>query len=66
MTMTPDLSEKINKIGHAYWVDRDPRMTKWEGEFVSDFSKRLERFGDKTFVSDKQAAIIDRIAAKLA
>jgi hypothetical protein len=63
--MTADLIAKLNAAGHAYWVDRNPLVTKWEGEFVSDMVKRYERFGKKTFVSEKQVAIINKIAAKL-
>lgn len=57
---------KLNKIAHAYFVDRAACITKWEGEFAADVYKRYERFGNKTFVSDKQAACIDKIVAKLA
>ena len=64
--MTKEIASKIAKIGNAYWVDRNPIVTKWEGEFITDMGKRYERFGEKTLVSEKQAAIIDRIAAKLA
>lgn len=64
--MTADLLNSLNAAGHAYWVDRNPRVTKWEGEFVTDMIKRYERFGENTFVSEKQAAIINKIAAKLA
>lgn len=60
-----DLIAKISDIGHAYWADRNPVITKWEGEFATDMTKRIERFGEKTFVSDKQVAIINRIASKL-
>ncbi|MDB5523879.1 MAG: hypothetical protein JWM58_1642 [Rhizobium sp.] len=63
--MTEDLLAKINKIANAYWVERDRRVTTWEGDFVTEISKRYEKFGTKTFVSEKQAAVINKIAAKL-
>jgi hypothetical protein len=63
--MTSELLAKINAIGSEYWTHRNTAITKWEGEFVTDISKRYERFGEKTFVSDKQAVIINKIAAKL-
>ena len=64
--MTAELLNNLNAAAHAYWVLRDTRVTKWEGEFVTDMHKRWERFGEKTFASEKQADIINKIAAKLA
>ena len=64
--LSQDLITKLNAIAHAYMVDRTPSITKWEGEFAIDFYKRWERFGEKTYVSEKQAAVINKIAAKLA
>lgn len=63
--ITKELIEKLNSISHAYWVNRNPSITKWEGEFSTDLYKRWEKFGEKTFCSEKQAAIINKIAAKL-
>jgi hypothetical protein len=40
------------------------KLTRWEADFLSDMRKRFDRFGDKTMVSEKQAAIIKRIADK--
>lgn len=39
-------------------------FTAWENSFLDDIRARFERFGDKLFVSEKQAAIIAKIAAK--
>lgn len=64
--MTKELVSSLNNIAHAYIVDRNPAITKWEGEFAIDNYKRWEKFGEKTFCSEKQAAIINKIAAKLA
>lgn len=48
----------------AYGVIAGEKLSAWELSFIDDMTKRVDRFGDKTFVSDKQAAIITRIAAK--
>lgn len=39
-----------------------PRLNEWETQFMEDFSVKLETYGLNTFVSDKQAGIIRRIA----
>lgn len=41
------------------------KFTAWENSFLDDLRVRWERFGDKLFISDKQAAIIAKIAAKV-
>lgn len=64
--MNQETVNTLSNIAHAYMVDRNPAITKWEGEFAMDFYKRWEKFGEKTFCSEKQAAIINKIAAKLA
>lgn len=48
----------------AFGVIRGEQITAWEKQFLDDMLKRYERYGDKTAVSEKQAAIIGRIAAK--
>lgn len=40
------------------------KLTDWENSFLTDTLKRWDRFGDKLMISEKQAAIIARIAAK--
>lgn len=48
----------------AFRVIPGAPLTSWEHEFVSDMTKRFDRFGDKLMISEKQSAIIARIAAK--
>jgi hypothetical protein len=40
-------------------------VTKWERDFMADQAERLETYGERMFVSDKQWAIIDRIYEKV-
>lgn len=47
-----------------FGVIRGQKLTDWENSFLADTLKRWDRFGDKLMISEKQAAIIDRIAAK--
>lgn len=50
----------------AYGVIPGAPLTAWEMKFIDDLAQRVKRFGDKTFISEKQAQIVARIAAKAA
>lgn len=41
------------------------RITDWEHSFLASFSTNLERYGQRTRISVKQAEILERISAKL-
>lgn len=45
--------------------DPDTEVTEWEQNFVIDQEKRLIEYGDRTRMSDKQWAILDRIYEKV-
>lgn len=63
--MTNEIKDALNKAASLMMgVIPGAKITTWEASFLSDMLKRWERFGDKTMVSDKQAAIIAKIAAK--
>jgi len=65
--MTDLIKSQLNTAASlAFGVIAGQPLTAWEQQFIDDMSKRWERFGDKTFVSEKQAAVIARIAAKAA
>lgn len=36
----------------------------WETNFVSETKERYQKYGDNTYISEKQAAIIKKIAQK--
>ncbi len=40
-------------------------ITAWERDFVESFRERLEEYGERTRVSEKQWAILDRIYDKV-
>jgi hypothetical protein len=40
-------------------------VTKWERDFMDSQRERLEQYGERTRISDKQWAIIDRIYDKV-
>jgi hypothetical protein len=41
------------------------RLTDWENGFLDDLRDRVVRFGERTFLSDRQRAALNRIEAKL-
>ena len=65
--MTTEIKNAINTaLSLQFGVISGDRLTAWEERFMDDMRVRFERHGDKTMVSEKQAAIINRIAAKAA
>lgn len=40
-------------------------LTEWEKSFVSSLSERIGKYGERTMISDKQAAVIESIWDKL-
>jgi hypothetical protein len=46
-------------------VDRGSELTEFENDFISGLVEKLEQYGLDSFLSDKQMAILARIAAKL-
>jgi hypothetical protein len=43
---------------------QDDRLTKWEQDFIEDLSNRLDEYGPKMYLSEKQWEIIQRIMQK--
>jgi hypothetical protein len=56
--------ERVHDILHDAELHAT-RLTDWEQEFAEDMLERVRRYGDVTHVSEKQMAIIDRIARKI-
>lgn len=42
-------------------VQKSDTLTTWEKDFVKGIADRAEKWGDTLHISDKQAAIIDKI-----
>jgi hypothetical protein len=45
--------------------DNPDELTEWEQEFLESLSERIEQYGDRTRISVKQWAVIERIEGKL-
>lgn len=46
-------------------VENGDMLSDWENGFVSDLVDRVEQYGKRTRISEKQREIIDRINEKL-
>ena len=46
-------------------VENGDMLSDWENGFVYDLVERVEQYGRRTRISEKQREIIDRINAKL-
>lgn len=46
-------------------LEHDDLLTSWENDYVSDFVDKLEKYGEKLNVSDKQQEIFSRLERKL-
>lgn len=65
--MTDQIKSDLNTaLSLQFGVISGAKLTAWENSFLDDFRVRWDRYGDKTAVSEKQAAVIARIAAKAA
>jgi len=43
---------------------QDNRLTKWEQDFIEDLSNRLDEYGEKMYLSERQWEVIQRIMDK--
>lgn len=43
----------------------DPRLTRWEEEFCTSLANGLREHGARMLLSDKQAAVLDSLRAKV-
>lgn len=53
------LEQLINKMDNG---DFEP--TDFERSFLDGFKEKLEKWGDKTFLSEKQRTVIEKMAEK--
>lgn len=62
---TIDASTKKKLDGIIEKVDSgDLELNEFESGFIGGFREKLEKWGDKVFMSDKQKAVIDKIWEK--
>lgn len=43
----------------------DSSLTDWERGFMNSITERVEKYGNKTFISGKQMAVVQRVYDKL-
>ncbi|MBN1495909.1 MAG: hypothetical protein JXA07_04015 [Spirochaetes bacterium] len=53
--------QKIEEVVDRMWDE----MTAFEQTFIEDILERFRKYGSKTFISEKQWAIITRISEKI-
>ena len=46
-------------------MEYESELTDWERGFIQDTAERLEKYGDRTRVSEKQWGVLNRIYGKL-
>ena len=71
MTATkPAVTQAMSPARLQWIIDKaelnDSALTPWEIRFLDDMGMRLASSGDDVFISEKQAATLDRIAEKVA
>ncbi|GEM_PF-6299296 len=44
----------------------DPRLSDWERGFIKEQKERFKKWGDETYLSDKQIDVIHKIAERMA
>jgi hypothetical protein len=45
---------------------KDERLSDWESDFIKEHKARFKKWGDQTYLSDKQIDIIHKIAERMA
>ena len=72
MSLLPDnpdhIGDEIERINEILADAEGPNgmdLTDREQEFCDSMRERVEQYGRRTFISDKQMEVLDRIEAKL-
>lgn len=63
-SLGPDIL-RIERLFDEAEQNGDELLTDWEQGFLESLSDRIEQYGDRTRISEKQWAIIERIEGKL-
>lgn len=58
-----DLDRVVRILGDA--EENNETLSAWEDEFCADMRERVEQYGKRTRVSEKQMAALDRVETKL-
>tara|TARA_R100000657_G_C4645476_1_gene90644 strand:- start:707 stop:949 length:243 start_codon:yes stop_codon:yes gene_type:complete len=60
-----NLDEKVFKeVKNLLELSDTKDLTDWESKFVNDQKERLEKYGEKILMSDKQLNVLRKIADK--
>jgi hypothetical protein len=60
-----NLDEKVFKeVKNLLELSDTKDLTDWESKFVNDQKERLEKYGEKILMSDKQLNVLRKIANK--
>jgi hypothetical protein len=64
--MDGEIGDDLDKIVELlHDAAHTTRLSAWEDQFLDDLRDRVVRFGERTFLSDRQRAALGRIEAKL-
>jgi hypothetical protein len=47
------------------FADGHEKLTDWESEFISDMKERYDKYGFAMMISERQIAVLNKIATKL-
>lgn len=59
----PKAASQVQEIHQKFQQD-NAEFSEFEQDFIADQVERIEQYGDDTYFSEKQAALIERIHAK--
>lgn len=59
----PKAASQVQEI-HQKFQQANTEFSEFEQDFIADQIERIENYGDDTYFSDKQAALIERIHAE--
>jgi hypothetical protein len=64
--MDGEIGDELDAVVELlYEAERSPLLSAWEHQFMDDLRDRVVRYGDQTFLSDRQRAALGRIKDKL-
>lgn len=59
--MNQTVADMYDDFGGVLWVAETRARTPWEKQFVADLQDRFDQYGDRMYLSDRQAEVLDRI-----
>ena len=62
--LTPDELADIKSMLQDVDTHGD-KLTDWEADFCDSIAQKIEQYGERTFLSERQMEIVERIQRKL-